>query len=65
MLGEDSWPPAVEFLDFLKIMDIQEPDSAQQQTPEEEEEEEDSKEEDVNDSSSHSDTFHNNPHSEL
>ncbi|KAJ4924123.1 hypothetical protein JOQ06_000363 [Pogonophryne albipinna] len=65
MLGEDSWPPAVEFLDFLKIMDIQEPDSAQQQTPEEEEEEEDSKEEDVDDSSSHSDTFHNNPHSEL
>ncbi|XP_034007082.1 thioredoxin domain-containing protein 16 [Trematomus bernacchii] len=67
MLGEDSWPPAVEFLDFLKIMDVQEPDSAQQQTPEEEEEEEDSKEEDVNvdDSSSPSDTFHNNPHSEL
>ncbi|KAK1876585.1 Thioredoxin domain containing protein 16 [Dissostichus eleginoides] len=67
MLGEDSWPPAVEFLDFLKIMDVQEPDSAQQQTPEEEEEEEDSKEENVNVdvSSSPSDTFHNNPHSEL
>ncbi|KAK5847690.1 hypothetical protein PBY51_016798 [Eleginops maclovinus] len=66
-LGEDSWPPAVEFLDFLKIMDMQEPDSAQQQTPEEEEEEEDSKEEVVkaDDSSSSAATFHNNPHSEL
>ncbi|XP_069568838.1 thioredoxin domain-containing protein 16 isoform X1 [Brachyistius frenatus] len=33
MLGEDNWPPAVDFYDFLKIMDTQEPDSSQQQTP--------------------------------
>uniref|UniRef100_UPI0037E7B100 thioredoxin domain-containing protein 16 n=1 Tax=Semicossyphus pulcher TaxID=241346 RepID=UPI0037E7B100 len=33
MLGDDSWPPAYYFLDYLKIMDMQEPDSAQQQTP--------------------------------
>lgn len=39
LLDEDSWPPAFEFYDFLKIMDMQEPDSAQQQTPKEEEEE--------------------------
>ncbi|XP_026157574.1 thioredoxin domain-containing protein 16 isoform X2 [Mastacembelus armatus] len=38
MLGEDSWPPAVEFYDFLKFMDMQEPNSAQQQPPEEDEE---------------------------
>nr|XP_020447657.1 thioredoxin domain-containing protein 16 isoform X2 [Monopterus albus] len=47
MLGEDSWPPAVDFYDFLKIMDIQKPRSAQQQTPEEEEEEEVNVEDDV------------------
>ncbi|KAM6957953.1 thioredoxin domain-containing protein 16 [Tautogolabrus adspersus] len=33
MLGDDSWPPAHDFYDFLKIMDMQEPDSAQQRTP--------------------------------
>lgn len=33
MLGEDSWPPAVDFYDFLKVM------SEQEQTSEEEEEE--------------------------
>ncbi|XP_074520327.1 thioredoxin domain-containing protein 16 [Halichoeres trimaculatus] len=32
-LGDDSWPPNSVFYDFLKIMDTQEPDSAQQQTP--------------------------------
>uniref|UniRef100_A0AAQ5YSA6 Thioredoxin domain-containing protein n=2 Tax=Amphiprion ocellaris TaxID=80972 RepID=A0AAQ5YSA6_AMPOC len=37
-LGDDNWPPAVEFYDFLKIMDMQEADSTQQQTPKEEEE---------------------------
>ncbi|KAI3366068.1 hypothetical protein L3Q82_009884, partial [Scortum barcoo] len=47
MLGEDSWPPAFDFYDFLKIMDMQEPDSAQQQTPEEDEDE-DEEEEEVN-----------------
>ncbi|XP_070786853.1 thioredoxin domain-containing protein 16 [Enoplosus armatus] len=75
MLGEDSWPPAVDFYDFLKIMDMQEADSAQQQTPEEEEEVD---EEEVNveehvvvekttDSSSSSPTRDNKPntHSEL
>ncbi|KAF1371668.1 hypothetical protein PFLUV_G00270840 [Perca fluviatilis] len=76
LLGEDSWPPAVKFYDFLKIMDMQEPNSAQQQTPEEEEEEEevvDEKEvnmeedvlEEATDSSSSSPTPNNNPHSEL
>ncbi|KAM3584849.1 uncharacterized protein V6R79_000981 [Siganus canaliculatus] len=33
-LGDDSWPPAADFYDFLKIMDLQEPGSLQQQTPE-------------------------------
>ncbi|CAJ1087009.1 thioredoxin domain-containing protein 16 isoform X1 [Xyrichtys novacula] len=33
MLGDDSWPPPYDFFDFLKIMDMQEPDSAQQLTP--------------------------------
>ncbi|XP_075950732.1 thioredoxin domain-containing protein 16 isoform X1 [Anarhichas minor] len=33
-LGGDSWPPAAEFFDFLKIMDMQEPGSSRQQTPE-------------------------------
>ncbi|KAK2856789.1 hypothetical protein Q5P01_005524 [Channa striata] len=37
MLGKDSWPPAADFYDFLKIIDLQEPSSAQQQTPTEEE----------------------------
>lgn len=41
MLGDDNWPPAVDFYDFLKIMDEQEPDSAQQQTPDDEEDVED------------------------
>lgn len=26
MLGDDSWPPAVEFHDFLKLMDMHNPD---------------------------------------
>lgn len=76
MLGEDSWPPAVEFYDFLKIIDMQEPNSAQQKTPQDEEEEE-VDEEDVNvedetlveeatDSSPSSSPYTNhNPHSEL
>uniref|UniRef100_A0A3Q3FJ86 Thioredoxin domain containing 16 n=1 Tax=Labrus bergylta TaxID=56723 RepID=A0A3Q3FJ86_9LABR len=33
MLGDDSWPPAHDFYDFLKVMDMQEPESAQQRTP--------------------------------
>ncbi|XP_054479775.1 thioredoxin domain-containing protein 16 [Anoplopoma fimbria] len=33
-LGGDSWPPTAELFDFLKIMDMQEPNSSQQQTPE-------------------------------
>lgn len=37
MLGDDSWPPAVEFYDFLNIMDQQEPESTRQQAPAEEE----------------------------
>uniref|UniRef100_A0A4W6DZL2 Thioredoxin domain containing 16 n=1 Tax=Lates calcarifer TaxID=8187 RepID=A0A4W6DZL2_LATCA len=74
MLGEDSWPPAVEFYDFLKIMDMQEPGSTQQQRPkEEEEEQEEVNEEEVNvedeatDSSSSSSAPDANPniHSEL
>ncbi|XP_034720330.1 thioredoxin domain-containing protein 16 isoform X1 [Etheostoma cragini] len=78
LLAEDSWPPSVKFYDFLKIMDMQEPNSAQQQTPEEEEEEEEEEadekevnmEEDVleeaTDSSPSSPTPNNkNPHSEL
>lgn len=39
MLGEDSWPPAVEFYDFLKLMDMQ--DFTQKHISEEEEEDED------------------------
>ncbi|XP_041834281.1 thioredoxin domain-containing protein 16 [Melanotaenia boesemani] len=39
MLGDDSWPPAAEFYNFLEIMDSQEPDSTQQQTSADEEEE--------------------------
>ncbi|KAA8579536.1 hypothetical protein FQN60_006629 [Etheostoma spectabile] len=74
LLGEDSWPPSVKFYDFLKIMDMQEPISAQQQTPEEEEEgEADEKEvnmeedvlEEATYSSSSSPTPNKNPHSEL
>lgn len=74
-LGENSWPPAVDFYDFLKIMDTQEADS---HTPEEEEEEEEVDEEEANmeedlvveeetDSSSSSPAPDNNPntHSEL
>lgn len=34
MLGGDSWPPAFEFYDFLKVMDMQEVDH---RPPEEEE----------------------------
>ncbi|XP_022602210.1 thioredoxin domain-containing protein 16 [Seriola dumerili] len=47
MLAEDSWPPAVKFYDFLKVMDAQEPGSTQQQTPKEKEEEEEEEEEEV------------------
>ncbi len=75
MLGEDSWPPAVDFYDFLKIMDMEEPNSAQNQIPEVEEEvdeEEATEEEDVvveaaSDSSSSSQTPDKdlNIHSEL
>ncbi|XP_027147452.1 thioredoxin domain-containing protein 16 isoform X1 [Larimichthys crocea] len=74
-LGENSWPPAVDFYDFLKIMDTQEADS---HTPEEEEEEEEVDEEEANveedlvveeetDSTSSSPAPDNNPntHSEL
>ncbi|XP_013865102.1 thioredoxin domain-containing protein 16 [Austrofundulus limnaeus] len=32
-LGEDSWPPAFDFYDFLKVMDLQEPDSTEQKPP--------------------------------
>ncbi|XP_072230097.1 thioredoxin domain-containing protein 16 [Leuresthes tenuis] len=45
MLGEDSWPPAVKFYDFLKVMDTQEPDSSQRHTPAEAD---DKEEEEVN-----------------
>ncbi|XP_024918176.1 thioredoxin domain-containing protein 16 isoform X1 [Cynoglossus semilaevis] len=44
MLGADTWPPSGKFYDFLKVMDTEEPGSAQQQEPEEEEEEEEDKE---------------------
>ncbi|XP_034409978.1 thioredoxin domain-containing protein 16 [Cyclopterus lumpus] len=33
MLGGDSWPPASELLDFLKIMDMQVPEFRQQPAP--------------------------------
>ncbi|XP_041821938.1 thioredoxin domain-containing protein 16 [Chelmon rostratus] len=75
MLGDESWPPAFHFQDFLKIIDMQEPHSAQQQTPavkEEEGEKEAKVKEDVvveeeTDSSSSSPTSANDPtiHSEL
>uniref|UniRef100_A0A3Q3FGV6 Thioredoxin domain containing 16 n=1 Tax=Labrus bergylta TaxID=56723 RepID=A0A3Q3FGV6_9LABR len=31
--GKEDWPPAHDFYDFLKVMDMQEPESAQQRTP--------------------------------
>lgn len=78
MLGDDSWPPAFPYHDFLKIIDMHDPKSAQQQTPEVKEEvtkevteEEENVEEDVveeeTDSSSSAPTPANNPtiHSEL
>ncbi|XP_042369210.1 thioredoxin domain-containing protein 16 [Plectropomus leopardus] len=76
MLGGESWPPPAEFYDFLKLMDTQELDSAQQQTPEEEEEEVDEEEVNIDehvmlkeapDSSSSSPTSdsNTNTHSEL
>lgn len=40
MLHEDSWPPAADFYDFLKVLDSQEADSAQQQQPPKEEDKE-------------------------
>lgn len=68
MLGEDSWPPTVDFLDFLTIMDME-------QTSEEEEsmgedkmkEKEDIAAEDALDTSSSAHTPNDNPttHSEL
>ncbi|XP_051915164.1 thioredoxin domain-containing protein 16 isoform X2 [Hippocampus zosterae] len=33
MLGNDDWPPSVEFYDFLKIMDEEEPGFAKQRVP--------------------------------
>lgn len=74
MLGEDSWPPAVEFYDFLKIIDAQEPNSAHQRTPEEKEDEEEADKEDVIvadetaadfSSGSRPDSTQSNTHSEL
>ncbi|XP_030602993.1 thioredoxin domain-containing protein 16 isoform X2 [Archocentrus centrarchus] len=47
LLDEDRWPPAVPFYDFLKVLDLQDPESAQQQTPKEEEEEPSREEADV------------------
>lgn len=62
MLNEDSWLPAVEFLDFVKVMDME-------QTAEEEETvgEEKAKVKEDTDSSSGAHTPDNNPaaHSEL
>ncbi|XP_017292811.1 thioredoxin domain-containing protein 16 [Kryptolebias marmoratus] len=37
-LGDDSWPPAFQFYDFLKVMDMQEPDSTEQEAPTDDEE---------------------------
>ncbi|KAM6893500.1 thioredoxin domain-containing protein 16 [Xenentodon cancila] len=37
MLGEDRWLPAVDFYDFLTVMDQQEPESSQQHAPTDEE----------------------------
>jgi len=72
MLGDDSWPPAAEFYDFLKAMDMDEQQSAKKHTPEKEEEVD---EEEVNvkehvvekasDSSSSSPDNNPNIHSEL
>ncbi|XP_008299682.1 thioredoxin domain-containing protein 16 isoform X2 [Stegastes partitus] len=69
-LGEDSWPPAADFYDFLNIMDTQEADSTQQQSPKEEEEEEEDEEEVdvkehlVSNEATH-DNLDSNTHSEL
>ncbi|KAM9334011.1 thioredoxin domain-containing protein 16 [Symphorus nematophorus] len=76
MLGEDSWPPAAHFYDFLKIMDEQKPVSVHQEEEEELDEDEDEEDVDVKehvvgqevmDSSSSSSTLDNKPntHSEL
>ncbi|XP_061128390.1 thioredoxin domain-containing protein 16 isoform X1 [Syngnathus typhle] len=39
MLGKDDWPPSVEFYDFLKIMDEEEPGFAKQRGPKKQEKE--------------------------
>lgn len=71
MLGEDVWPPAVEFYDFLKILDAQEANAAHQQSPEGEEADEDDvnvDDEAASDSSSSSSSapdVDRNAHSEL
>ncbi|XP_074482871.1 thioredoxin domain-containing protein 16 [Sebastes fasciatus] len=56
MMGEDNWAPSADFIDFLKVIDMQDPDSAKQQTPTEEveEEEEEMTVEEEDDSSSSS-----------
>ncbi|XP_028256723.1 thioredoxin domain-containing protein 16 isoform X2 [Parambassis ranga] len=58
MLGEDSWPPAVEFYDFLKLMDMQ--DSIKKHISEEEEEDEEEEE-----TKDHNPENNFNAHSEL
>lgn len=39
MLGGGSWPPTTELFDFLKIMDMQDPDLSRQRASEEKVEE--------------------------
>ncbi|XP_061909989.1 thioredoxin domain-containing protein 16 isoform X1 [Entelurus aequoreus] len=41
MLKNDDWPPTVDFYDFLKVMDEEEPGFASQRSAEDEDEEED------------------------
>ncbi|XP_038573258.1 thioredoxin domain-containing protein 16 [Micropterus salmoides] len=69
MLGEDSWPPAVDFYDFLKVMDMQESDASLEQTPQEEEEldeeEVNAKEDVVLEEGTDSSSSSPNTHSEL
>lgn len=68
MLGEDIWPPAVEFLDFLKIMDMEETSEEEETVGEEKaKEKEDVVAEEAADASSGARTPDNNPttHTEL
>ncbi|XP_054620798.1 thioredoxin domain-containing protein 16 isoform X2 [Dunckerocampus dactyliophorus] len=70
VLKEGDWPPAVEFYDFLKVMDEEEPGPKDEAEVEEEEEEEEEEEADAAESASEEErstrsSFHTPDHSEF